>query len=181
MLRKGFVRMDRFVANIVLASRLSSACVLLIGLTGCQNTPTTVSGSVSVDGKPLSITTDSRGTVLFQPVSGQGTTPSGLLDSTGHFKLAIGGSSVISPGEYNVAISVSQLLPPSEGTEQGAKRITPTKYASASESGLKAKVLPGENRLSFDIASDADDQGPVPAASPPSNETQSPAGESKDN
>jgi hypothetical protein len=175
------MRTDRFVALIACTGRLGTVGVLLLGLSGCQQTPATVSGSVTFDGKPLSIAADSRGTVVFQPVSGQGTTPSGLLDSTGHYRLATGGSSEISPGEYNVAISVAQLLPPAEGAEQGAKRITPAKYASAGESGLKAKVLPGENRLSFDLASNADDHSSTSEAPSQSNASQPPQATTKDN
>ncbi len=131
-----------------------SAIVLCV--TGCQQTPSTVSGAVTQDGKPLEVAGDSRGTIVFQPMSGQGTSANGLLDSAGHFKLTSGASLAIAPGKYQVAISVVQLLPRSESGEAGAKRLTPAKYASASTSGLEAEVKQTANEFTFDIKSTAD-------------------------
>ena len=82
----------------------------------------------------------------------------GLLDPTGHFQLATGASMDIAPGKYQVAVSVARLLPASEQSERSAERVTPAKYASASESGLATEVAPGENRVSFDLVSSADDE-----------------------
>jgi hypothetical protein len=150
------MRMDRFVGLIARIGRLGTLCVLLVGSSGCQQSPATVSGSVTLDGMPLAISPDSRGTIAFQPVSGQGSTATGLLDSSGHFRLATGSSLEIAPGKYQVAISVVQLLPKSEGTEQGAKSITPAKYGSGGTSGLQVDVLPTANEFKFDMFSGAD-------------------------
>jgi len=135
------------------AGRAIAICLALIACTGCRERPTTVSGSVTLDGQPLSIGNDARGTVVFHPVGGQGTTSTAVLDSSGHFRLATGASSVIAPGKYQVAVSVVRLLPKSENAEQGAERITPPKFATAAESGIKANVTPGENNLHFDLES----------------------------
>src|SRR5262245_32564979 len=138
--------------------RLITICVMCVTAIGCQEQPTTVSGKVTLDGKPLAIGPDARGTVIFQPAGGQGSMATGLLDPTGHFELATGASTEIAPGKYQVAVSVARLLPPSEQAEQSAERITPARYASASDSGLAADVTPGENRVSFDLASGADEE-----------------------
>jgi hypothetical protein len=82
----------------------------------------------------------------------------GLLDPSGHFNLSVGSSFVVSPGKYQVAISVSRELPKSDqGEEQAAEFIVPRRYASTRESGLRAEVVPGENKLQFDVTSGPED------------------------
>ena|SRR5437868_3156597 len=147
-----------------------ATCLLLVVAEGCQQAPTMVSGNVTLDGEPFTIAPDARGTVIFQPVGGQGTTLTGLLDPTGHFKLANGSSPDVAPGKYQVAVSVFQLLPKTEQAEQAAKRITPAKYAMANESGLDADVAPGENQFSFNLVTSADHESssspsPTPSSS----------------
>lgn len=143
------------VTNVTVCCAAAVA-MLLLGTVGCQQSQSTVSGIATLDGKPLVIQSDERGTVVFQPVSGQGSTASALLDSRGHFKLAIGSSSSIPPGKYCVAISVVRSMPRTEGVEQGAERITPEMYSSGSTSGLDAEVLPSPNEFVFDMKSTAD-------------------------
>jgi hypothetical protein len=153
------------------------ACLVMLVFAGCQQRPTTVSGNVKLDGQPLTIASDARGTVVFQPDGGRGTMSTGVLDSTGHFSLATGSSLEVAPGMYYVTISVSQLLPKSDQEEQAARLITPAKYASASESGLKADVAPGENHFSFDLISNPDNGSANAANSSPdtSHESGTPA------
>lgn len=91
----------------------------------------------------------------------------GLIDSSGRFNLATGGSARVAPGKYQVAISVVRLLPRTEDVEQGTELITPAKYASLHESGLHADVTPGENRFSFDLNSSARDEIASSPESPP--------------
>lgn len=168
MERKAFMRTVRFAALTARAGRLSAYCALVLGSSGCRPSPVTVSGLVTLDGQPLAIASDSRGTIVFQPISGQGSTASGLLDSSGHFQLATGASLDIAPGKYQVAISVVQLLPQSEGAEQGAKSVTPAKYSSANTSGFEVDVLPAANKFKFDLSSNADEsvEAMEPATSP---------------
>src|SRR3954447_18046331 len=142
---------------------LFSVSLLLLVVGGCQERPTTVSGTVTLDGKPLTIASDARGTVVFNPDGGRGTVATGLLDARGHFDLATGSSNVVAPGAYYVTVSVAQLLPKSDQGEQGSQLVTPSKYASARESGLAATVAPGENHLSFNLQSDAGDGSSPPA------------------
>jgi hypothetical protein len=159
-------------------------CLASILCWSCQQTPTTVAGSITLDGKAISIAPNERGTITFQSVSRQGPTATGLLDSQGRFKLATGASSEVAPGKYQVTVSIVQLLPTTEGAEQGAKCITPAKYAAASESGLQADVKPGENKIDFNLVHDADENAnpPSPAsASPRSNEPELPSDSAKEN
>lgn len=144
--------------NAIVAGRLAAIAIVLLAVPGCRETRTTVAGTVTVDGQPLTLASDARGTVVFHPVSGQGTMLTSLLDASGHFRLATGASSQIEPGKYQVAVSVVELLPKADEAEQGAKLITPVKYASANDSGLEANVVPGENQLRFNLASENEAQ-----------------------
>jgi hypothetical protein len=174
----------KVIQAAIVARRLLATCVMLLFAEGCHQNPTTVSGTVTLDGRPMSIASDARGTVVFQPVGGQGTMLTSLLDPSGHFKLATGASSNVAPGKYQVAISVVELLPKSEKVEQGARLITPAKYASTSNSGLEADVVPGENRLSFKLDSKADEEDSGETDStPPSSESgdSNPDADSADN
>jgi hypothetical protein len=161
--------------------RLLPLFALLILIGGCQQRRTTVDGTVTIDGKPVSIATDARGTVVFHPIGGQGTMLTGLLDPSGHYRLATGASSNVAPGKYRVSVSIVELLPKSDQSAQAAQRITPAKYASPNDSGLGAEVVPGENRVDFDLSSaeeenpaETDNEAPSPAAGdvpPTSSET----------
>jgi hypothetical protein len=72
--------------------------------------------------------------------------------------LATGSSPEVARGKYFVTVSVAQLLPKAENGEQGAKLITPEKYASPRESGLEIDVKPGENQVTFDLVSSNDEE-----------------------
>jgi hypothetical protein len=154
----------------------SAGALLLVGASltaaaGCQQRPTTVSGTVTLDGRPLNVASDARGTVVFQPNGGLGTVATGLIDTRGHFDLATGSSKEIAPGDYYVTVSVAKLLPKSDQGEQGSLLVTPAKYSSARDSGLVAKVQPGENHLKFELSS-SEDSGGSNAPSSPSDKSQ---------
>jgi hypothetical protein len=151
------MRVDQSVQVGRIALKLAASVLLLLVVDGCQERPTTVSGAITLDGRPLAVPSDARGTVIFQPDGGRGTMATGLLDPTGHFHLATGSLPEVAQGKYYVTVSVSQLLPKAENEEQDAKLITPVKYSSARESGLAANVKPGENQLTFDLKSSVDD------------------------
>src|SRR3954471_21512277 len=114
--------------------RLAGSILLLVTFGGCQERPTPVAGAVTLDGRPLIVPADARGTVVFQPDGGHGTMATGLLDSTGHVKLSTGPSPEVAQGKYYVTVSVAQLLPKVENEERSAKLITPARYASPQES-----------------------------------------------
>jgi hypothetical protein len=123
---------------------------------GCERQPTTVTGVVTLDHNRPNITPDMRGTISFQPQSGQGAIATGLLNATGEYEVSAGSTSEVAPGKYDVAISIVRLVSKSGAGEQGAKRITAAKYNSAASSGLTADVHSGPNVLNFDVASNAD-------------------------
>jgi hypothetical protein len=143
-------------------------CCLLLALTfGCRQAPTTVSGAVTLGGKPLSLQSDQRGKVIFQRADGHGALAAGTLDPSGHFQLGTGSSFEVAPGDYKVAISVSEPLPVKENAEASAKLVTPIKYSSTTDSGLSANVKSGKNVFSFDMAVEPGEGGsPSTATSP---------------
>jgi hypothetical protein len=160
------MRAQLFVLPKVLSGHSTLICPLLLCIVaGCGQNGATVTGVVTLDGKPLALASDARGTIVFQPVGGQGTTAQSLLDTTGHFRLATGASSNVAPGKYLVAISVVRLMPRDEGAEQGAKSVTPAKYASASTSGFEVNILPAENEFNFDMNSNTENNTASDAAS----------------
>jgi len=156
--------------------------VALVMAEGCQQRPTTVSGTVTLDGRPLAVASDARGTVVFQPNGGLGTVATALLDSTGHFDLATGSSREIAPGDYYVTVSVAQLLPKPDQGEQGSRLVTPAKYSSARDSGLAANVKPGENILKFDLSSSAvNDSSTTTKSTPDKSQTDATTTDAKEN
>ncbi|MGD9634096.1 MAG: hypothetical protein AB7G28_13360 [Pirellulales bacterium] len=138
--------------DLQICSAVAAVCLAVV-CAGCGPTTSTVNGRVTMDGKPLAISDDARGTIVFHPAGGQGATATGLLDRTGNFHLGIGASSNIVPGRYQVAISIVELVPATDGSEPRGKRVTPAKYSSAIDSGLQADVALGENDFTFDMSS----------------------------
>jgi hypothetical protein len=85
--------------------------VLLDAATGCESsrTPVSVSGTVTLDGKPVE-----GATVTFHLVrdNKEGRTATGQTDKTGTFRLKTGNEDGAPPGEYKVVITKSVLADP---------------------------------------------------------------------
>ena len=140
--------MSNVKSSLIFGSTLLAICI------GCQPRTGTVSGTVTLDDRPLTLDTDSRGTVVFQQGNGQGAMATGVLDPSGHFTLSTGALPEVLPGKYQVTVSIVQLLPRTDQAPQTARLITPAKYGSAIDSGLQAEVAPGENEFQFNLVSD---------------------------
>jgi hypothetical protein len=180
LLNASSIRRRALALSKALRGGLNTCCLLVLVLTiGCRQAPTTVSGAVTLDGKLLSVRADQHGKVIFQRVDGHGALAAGTLDPSGHFHLATGSSFEVAPGEYQVAISVSEPLPMKENAESSAKLITPVRFSSTTDSGLRANVKSGENVFSFDLAVEQNEGGSTsPATSPASPEPKGAAQES---
>ena len=140
----------------ILGAFWPTAFVVVMMAAGCRQEPTTVSGSVSLDGRPLTIRDGTRGTVVFQPAGG-GAILNGIIGPQGSYSLAAGSNSIVSPGSYTVTVSAVKIIPPSADNPQpSGERITPAKYATASESGLQVKVEPGPNDIDISMVSETD-------------------------
>ena len=153
---------DRLVQRIVsLVDWLRLAFCSCVAERLSSSGPTTVSGTVTLDGQAACRCVRCTGNSYLSAAGGQGTMATGLLDSAGHFQLGDRRvRRIVAPGKYQVAVSVVQLLPKSE--DDGAEAPSSLRRRSMrrrSESGLEADVVPGENEFSFDLVSNADNEG----------------------
>lgn len=124
------------------------SAVCLAVLAGCGDGRSSVSGSVTFDGQPLTKTESRNVTIMFIPESG-GAPASALVDESGEFSLTTGAQAGLPPGKYIVTLAAIEAA-------GGKKRvITPARYSSAKETDLRADVQPGSNSFSFDLNSKA--------------------------
>jgi hypothetical protein len=116
----------------------------VVSLVGCGdgNNTTTVSGTISFNGKPIT-----SGVINFLA---QGARPQGGgINADGSYSFEL------PPGEYQVRIDTPQPLP--EGWKEGQPlpklppRQVPEKYASFNSSGLKANITGNEDPQTVDF------------------------------
>jgi hypothetical protein len=147
--------------HCLLVSTRWSFLAALVGLLctiGCRQEPTTVKGLVTLDGKPLNMQRGMRGTVVYQPTAAAGTTLSGMIDRSGHYEVSSGGNLSVAPSAYWVTVSAVEIVgAESEESESSSRRITPAKYASASDSGFRVEVKPGPNEVNLQLESPQED------------------------
>lgn len=124
-------------------------CVVgLLLLAGCGSSSATVSGKVTLDGKPLT-----KGNIAFYG-GGAAALATGSIDSSGNYTLLTGTDRGLTPGSYQVTIVANDIIEPTnELTPLMPKLITPAKYSNASTSGLTAEVKAGSNTHNFDLQS----------------------------
>lgn len=131
-------------------SRPLPVLIGVLAVAGCSGQPT-VTGSVTLDGKPLQSIGDVRGSVVFSPLDSGAPPARASIDENGRYDVFTGSKRGVAPGEYGVTVNAIRVIPPAvEGSEPGAERLLPAKYGSPRTSGLSLSVTPGSN--SFDIA-----------------------------
>ncbi len=173
--------------NFRRALRSLAVCAIVTLLQGCREAPTTVTGLVTLDGKPLAVGDGMRGSVVFQPTASGGVTLTGLIDKTGHYELSSGGSGTVAPSVYLVTVSATELIPATDDRPTSGKLLTPTKYASAMDSGFRIEVVSGKNEVNLPLVSDADlpaveappqtpDEPATPGENAPDNDTETGSG-----
>lgn len=143
----GFSRLHKF-------SLLALSAIATL-LPGCRESPTTVRGLVTLDGKPLAIGREMRGSVVFQPTAAGGVMHTGVIDSTGHYELSSGGSGTVTPSVYWVTVSATKLVAATDDQPTTGRLLTPSRYASPMDSGFRVEVVPGENEVNLPLMSDA--------------------------
>lgn len=130
--------------------------VVMVGaltVIGCGGNRASVSGVVTLDGKPLPPGT--IGGVSFHPV-GEGPVAVGDLTPSGEYRLQTGTAAGLAAGSYIVTVSASEppQIPASPNIAPSApKLVTPVKYSLKEQSGLQVEVQPGENRVPLDLSS----------------------------
>ncbi|MCC7335221.1 MAG: carboxypeptidase regulatory-like domain-containing protein [Pirellulaceae bacterium] len=133
------------------------ALTLLSLASGCGKGLSVVSGTVTLDDKPL------KGAyVEFSPISGR---PSiGKTDGDGHYQLEYSTSkSGVEPGQHTVRIGTyeeaSVDMKTGEPTDE-VEEIVPVKYNR--ETTLTADVKPGKNEIDFDLELDKPQEENLP-------------------
>lgn len=131
-------------------SRRFFSPLLFLVLVGCGGgKPATVTGIVTIDGKPLS-----NGTVTYSPAGG-GMKAIGLIKSDGSYQIKTNSDAGIDIGEYDVAVVSREVIssgpdsPPMPG-----KYVAPKHYGNMKTSGLHYQVEKGSNQIDIDLSSE---------------------------
>jgi hypothetical protein len=126
-----------------------------LALAGCGGIyDATVSGTVSLDGKKLTV-----GTVSFHPVAG-GPASYAQVSSDGTYAVQTGREQGLKSGDYVVTVEANErpteLRSQDGGPPAIGKRITPSWYGAKQTSGLRYTVEGGRNTINLELTS----QGP---------------------
>lgn len=120
-------------------------------MVGCsQPLESQVSGTVTLDGKPLQ-----RGNIVFHPAK-SGTPAYGTIDQEGLYAVKSGQSAGMKPGEYIVVVkSTSQVeqSPEPGAVEVTPELLTPRQYAMKQTSPLSYAVVAGEQTIDIPLES----------------------------
>jgi len=125
---------------------------------GCTDEMSTVSGTVTLDGQPIAVGEHVTGVVNFVREDGSGASATAALDRAGRYTLQTGSRSGVQPGNYRVTVAVTRTIFPDDPNGMPIpKLLTPAKYGSAQNSGLRAEVKPGSNTFDFALSSQPDE------------------------
>jgi hypothetical protein len=134
--------------------RAALLAVYAATLVGCGSNLGSVTGMVTLDGKPFAGSEHLRGTVQFIPDTGHGTVAVGYLDENGKYELSSGSHVGVLPGKYAVTVSAIEIIPPKiPGGAAGGKAASPARYADPKSSGFTADVARGRNTFDFALVS----------------------------
>ena len=120
--------------------------ILVSLLTGCgQSSESTVRGTVTFDGKPLS-----TGMVAFHSPKDGGATSYGQILANGSYEIRTGKRLGLVAGEYVATVVATEPMTPklAAGMEK-PKQITPARYANTTTTDLRCTVKPGANNIDF--------------------------------
>ena len=124
---------------------------------GCGGKPASVTGLVTVDGKPVD-----QGTVTYSP-SGGGMRASGLIQSDGTYEIKTNRDAGLEIGMYDVAVVSREVIVTSpDAPPMPGKYIVPKRYGKAKTSGLQFDVVKGGNDINLELTSEGLDQDNKP-------------------
>jgi hypothetical protein len=130
-----------------------AAVLAALTIVGCGGRyDSTVTGVVSVDGKPLNV-----GLVTFDPLD-SGSSAYGNISTDGTYTLYTGREQGLTSGEYGVSVTAyepSAAPGPKGGPPPMGKALVAERYRSPSTSGLKLTVKPGDNKLDLELTATA--------------------------
>ncbi len=123
-------------------------CLLLL-LAGCGGPHDAhVSGTVTIDGKPLDC-----GLITFHPVA-EGAAPYGSIFPDGTYRLKTGAKEGLAPGEYIATVVAIRITASQKEEEPAGTRLTPERYGTPEESDQRFTVEPGTNRIDVSLSSE---------------------------
>ncbi len=132
---------------ISICTRVIVVCILIAGAVGCDDRPkrVAVSGSVLIDGEPLTV-----GNIRFVPT---GQRPSaGTLDENGRFTLTcFDGNDGTVLGTHRVQISASEII---NGNK--VKWHAPNKYSDFRTSGISVEITEPIDDLVIELTWDGE-------------------------
>lgn len=140
------------ITNRWAAFPLGLLCLAIALSSGCGSGTPTVSGTLTLDGKPLAASDTVRVTLMFYPEGG-GAPAAALADANGRYELSTGGQVGVAQGRYVAVVSAVETSGAAGGGAPQKKILTPAKYADPKQSGLVADVKPGNNTINFDLKS----------------------------
>jgi len=107
---------------------------------------TTVTGKITLNGKPLS-----KGEAKFYAVQG-GACAYGGIQPDGSYEIHAPGGGEIAPGDYLVTVVAADLLPVDPRTKlPGRKIITPRRHGDVKTTDLRCTISLGKNQIDFDL------------------------------
>jgi hypothetical protein len=124
---------------------------MALAIAGCSRSgfESTVSGNVTLDGKPLGL-----GLVVFSREGG-GNPSNGTIQRDGRYSLRTSNSAGLTPGKYHISVSALDTPNPPPGVRDTtpAKQLVPEKYTNIETSGLEFEVKPGSNTIDIPLVS----------------------------
>jgi len=120
------------------------AFLCLLAAIGCGNPVATVTGKVTMDGKPLEF-----GDIGFHLESGTAVANTKIINGGTY---SIGADSKLPPGNYKAVIIVNETsVSKGPGSVVMPKRISPEKYGTKESTPLKVELKAGANTANFDL------------------------------
>lgn len=136
---------------------LAALAAVVLGAAGCGRHSASVSGDVTLGGKPLT-----TGVVTYTPAA---TGPSAYanIGADGRYSLQTGAAAGLEPGSYKVTVAANAT--PAQAAAMGIRigregimpLLTPPRYADVSSTPLVVDVKTG--RQEIDLALEADPRG----------------------
>jgi hypothetical protein len=127
--------------------------VILSAIAGCGGLESSVSGIVTLDGKPLELG-EGTGTVSFHPQGG-GPVAQARIGPGGRYELKTGSTKGLPAGEYIITVVATGPKPktPPGATLIPGPLLTPTRYGTKNISDLRFTISPGKNETNIALTS----------------------------
>jgi len=117
------------------------AITTVLCLSGCGSPTAEVTGTVSLNGNPVT-----AGSVILQPIAAGPKPAAGMLDASGQFTALASGGDLVEPGEYKLIYAPPMSDEESTSQEMSRSRLTRFKAPEGT-----VTVVPGPNDFSVDL------------------------------